>query len=83
MDLCAVYVPLSCWIMKAQQEERQRNYMYLLATEDHNLIPNATETDCPICFATVEPGEGIVLRECLHTFCRSDRKQPASQILSI
>ncbi|XP_070815219.1 ranBP-type and C3HC4-type zinc finger-containing protein 1 [Chaetodon trifascialis] len=55
---------------QAQQEERERNYLYLLATEDVNLIPNATETDCPICFSALQPGEGIVLRECLHTFCR-------------
>ncbi|KAI3369881.1 hypothetical protein L3Q82_024690, partial [Scortum barcoo] len=55
---------------QAKQEERERNYLYLLATEDQNLIPNATETDCPICFSALQPGEGIVLRECLHTFCR-------------
>ncbi|XP_041800215.1 ranBP-type and C3HC4-type zinc finger-containing protein 1 isoform X1 [Chelmon rostratus] len=55
---------------QAQQEERERNYLYLLATEDMNLIPNATEADCPICFSALQPGEGVVLRECLHTFCR-------------
>ncbi|KAF3690101.1 RanBP-type and C3HC4-type zinc finger-containing protein 1 [Channa argus] len=55
---------------QAQKEEREKNYLYLLATEDQNLIPNATEVDCPICYSTLEPGEGIVLRECLHSFCR-------------
>lgn len=55
---------------QAQQLEREQNYMYLLATEDQNLIANTTETDCPICFSPLEPGEGVVLRECLHTFCR-------------
>lgn len=55
---------------QAQQEERERNYLHLLATEDQHLIPNATATDCPICFCPLEPEEGIVLRECLHTFCR-------------
>ncbi|XP_039971788.1 ranBP-type and C3HC4-type zinc finger-containing protein 1 isoform X2 [Xiphias gladius] len=55
---------------QGRQAERERNYWNLLATEDLNLIPNATETDCPICFSNLEPGEGIVLRECLHTFCR-------------
>lgn len=65
-------VVLSFWVLKAQEEERVRNYMDFLATEDQNLISNTTETDCPICFSTVQPGEGIVLRECLHTFCRSD-----------
>nr|CBN80801.1 RanBP-type and C3HC4-type zinc finger-containing protein 1 [Dicentrarchus labrax] len=55
---------------QAQREERERNYLHLLATEGQNLIFNTTEIDCPICFSTLEPGEGIVLRECLHTFCR-------------
>ncbi|KAM9410777.1 LOW QUALITY PROTEIN: ranBP-type and C3HC4-type zinc finger-containing protein 1 [Pholidichthys leucotaenia] len=55
---------------QAQQEERERNYMHLLATEEQNLFPNPTETECPICFSPLEPGEGIILRECLHTFCR-------------
>ncbi|XP_054877147.1 ranBP-type and C3HC4-type zinc finger-containing protein 1 [Poeciliopsis prolifica] len=55
---------------QAQQLEREQNYLYLLATDDQNLITNTTETDCPICFSTLEPGDGVVLRECLHTFCR-------------
>ncbi|XP_035487945.1 ranBP-type and C3HC4-type zinc finger-containing protein 1 isoform X1 [Scophthalmus maximus] len=55
---------------QARQEEREKNYLYLLAAEEQNLIPNAMATDCPICFSTMEPGQGIVLRECLHTFCR-------------
>lgn len=58
-------------VMKAQLEERQRNYLHLLATEEQNLISNTAETDCPICFSPLQPGEGVVLRECLHTFCRS------------
>ncbi|MEQ2303706.1 hypothetical protein AMECASPLE_019671 [Ameca splendens] len=55
---------------EAQQLEREKNYMYFLATDEQNLISNTTETDCPICFSPLEPGEGVVLRECLHTFCR-------------
>ncbi|XP_040889742.1 ranBP-type and C3HC4-type zinc finger-containing protein 1 [Toxotes jaculatrix] len=55
---------------QARQAEREMNFLSLLATEEQSLIPNATETDCPICFSALEPGEGIVLRECLHTFCR-------------
>ncbi|XP_026203704.1 ranBP-type and C3HC4-type zinc finger-containing protein 1 isoform X2 [Anabas testudineus] len=55
---------------QARQEEREMNYRHLLETEHQNLIPNATEVDCPICFSSLKPGDGIVLRECLHTFCR-------------
>ncbi|RVE73071.1 hypothetical protein OJAV_G00045650 [Oryzias javanicus] len=55
---------------EAQQEERVQNYLNLLATDEQNLIINVTEADCPICFSPLQPGEGVVLRECLHTFCR-------------
>ncbi|KAM3622427.1 uncharacterized protein V6R79_024936 [Siganus canaliculatus] len=55
---------------QAQQEERERNYQNLLATEEQDVILSTTEMDCPICFSTLQPEEGIVLRECLHIFCR-------------
>ncbi|TRY62164.1 hypothetical protein TCAL_04191 [Tigriopus californicus] len=38
--------------------------------DDVNLIPNVEEFTCEICYSDYEPGEGVVLRECLHTFCR-------------
>lgn len=55
---------------QAQQEERDRNYHYLVQTDNIELIPNQEEVDCPICFTPLGPSEGVVLRECLHTFCR-------------
>lgn len=55
---------------QAQQEEREQNYHYLLETDNIELIPNQDEVDCPICFTPLAPMEGVVLRECLHTFCR-------------
>ena len=38
--------------------------------ENLNLIPNVEEFVCQICFLDIEPGDGVVLRECLHTFCK-------------
>ncbi|XP_019734926.1 ranBP-type and C3HC4-type zinc finger-containing protein 1 isoform X1 [Hippocampus comes] len=62
---------LATFIFKeVQQAERQINYLNLVQTDDQSLIPTTSETTCPICFSTLEPGEGVVLRECLHTFCR-------------
>ncbi|XP_068693963.1 ranBP-type and C3HC4-type zinc finger-containing protein 1-like [Montipora foliosa] len=52
------------------QIERQRNLDTLLQTAQQSIIPNQEEFDCGICFVPVEPGEGVVLRECLHRFCR-------------
>ena len=35
-----------------------------------DVIPNAETFECVVCFLEIEPGDGVVLRECLHTFCR-------------
>ncbi|XP_043233405.1 ranBP-type and C3HC4-type zinc finger-containing protein 1-like [Amphibalanus amphitrite] len=53
-------------------EERAARQMWgtLQAIGQQDLAPNADPFDCPICFCTMEPGEGVVLKECLHTFCR-------------
>lgn len=57
-----------------QQEEtrqRQQNYQQLLQAESADLVANTQNFDCPICFDDVLPGDGVVLRECLHMFCKS------------
>jgi hypothetical protein len=28
--------------------------------------------ECPICKSDCNPGEGIIVKDCLHTFCRYD-----------
>jgi hypothetical protein len=38
--------------------------------ENLDVIPNAETFECVVCFLEIEPGDGVVLRECLHTFCR-------------
>ncbi|CAL9704979.1 unnamed protein product [Knipowitschia caucasica] len=55
---------------QAEEDQRQKNYLNLLETDSVDLIPNREEVDCPICFTPLAPSEGVVLRECLHTFCR-------------
>ncbi|TNN78717.1 RanBP-type and C3HC4-type zinc finger-containing protein 1 [Liparis tanakae] len=55
---------------QAKQEERNTNFLHLLATEKLSLFPNAAATDCPICFSPLAAQQGVTLRECLHTFCR-------------
>lgn len=52
-------------------EERDRNYQTLMSVLMREpLIANQEEVECPICFDTIPIGEGVVLRECLHSFCR-------------
>lgn len=55
--------------------ERQRNYEELLQTDAHSLVGNTDQLDCVICLVTINPGEGAVLRECLHSFCKGCLKE--------
>lgn len=38
--------------------------------ENQAVVISPENTECPICFSDVPKGEGIMLKECLHTFCR-------------
>ncbi|KTF93210.1 hypothetical protein cypCar_00011230 [Cyprinus carpio] len=57
------------------KDERERNFQELLETDSRSLVENIDELDCAICFCTIMPGEGAVLRECLHSFCRECLKE--------
>lgn len=50
--------------------ETKTDYQNLLALNDINLVQNAEQLECPICFSDVDIGEGATLQECLHSFCR-------------
>ncbi|KAL0978212.1 hypothetical protein UPYG_G00167550 [Umbra pygmaea] len=54
----------------ALEEEREKNFLSLVETDAHSLVPNTEEVDCPVCYSSIPPGEGATLRECLHVFCR-------------
>ena len=41
-----------------------------LTADDINAVYNTKKFDCSICYAEVEPGEGLVLRGCIHEFCK-------------
>ncbi|CAB4025024.1 ranBP-type and C3HC4-type zinc finger-containing 1-like [Paramuricea clavata] len=56
---------------RSAMEERDRNFQqHMSVALRQPLIANQEETECPICFDTIPVGEGVVLRECLHIFCR-------------
>ncbi|XP_059615360.1 uncharacterized protein LOC132260947 isoform X2 [Phlebotomus argentipes] len=42
----------------------------LLNLDNADLVANIETFECPICFMKFQPGEGAILRDCLHTFCR-------------
>ncbi|XP_065485231.1 sharpin isoform X2 [Caloenas nicobarica] len=74
------------WRMRQEQEgiwqyqqaleaERQQNFQQLLRLEDEGLVPNPEGLECRICYQHVPPGAGVLLRECLHNFCRDCLRQ--------
>ncbi|MEE6462945.1 hypothetical protein FKM82_005705 [Ascaphus truei] len=60
---------------KAQEEERLQNFLHLLQLDDEVLIPNQEAIECRICYTEVQPADGVLLRECLHSFCRECLRQ--------
>ncbi|KAG7171630.1 RanBP-type and C3HC4-type zinc finger-containing protein 1-like [Homarus americanus] len=40
------------------------------ALERQGYVPNPDQFECRVCFLDVGVSEGVVLRDCLHTFCR-------------
>ena len=53
------------------ETQRQENLQQILNVHDQPLVRNTEPFTCPICFDDIQPGAGIVLRDCLHTFCES------------
>ncbi|XP_053913716.1 sharpin isoform X2 [Cuculus canorus] len=74
------------WRMQQEQEgirqyqqalevKRRENFQELLELEQEVLVPNREDLECRICFRNVPPGEGVLLRDCLHNFCRECLRQ--------
>ncbi|KAG7237009.1 hypothetical protein INR49_032940 [Caranx melampygus] len=55
---------------QAREEERRENFARLVMMDGQDLVPNPEPVDCRICYVDLQPGEGVLLRECLHCFCR-------------
>ncbi|XP_020508692.1 ranBP-type and C3HC4-type zinc finger-containing protein 1 [Labrus bergylta] len=55
---------------QAREEERRENFARLVMMDSQDLLPNPEPVDCRICYVDLQPGEGVLLRECLHCFCR-------------
>ncbi|XP_040921810.1 ranBP-type and C3HC4-type zinc finger-containing protein 1 [Toxotes jaculatrix] len=55
---------------QAREVERRENFARLVMMDGHDLVPNPEPVDCRICYVDLQPGEGVLLRECLHCFCR-------------
>ena len=51
------------------ENKRLENLQQILNVHDQPLVRNTEPFTCPICFEDIQPGVGIMLRDCLHTFC--------------
>ncbi|KAF6215403.1 hypothetical protein GE061_010155 [Apolygus lucorum] len=56
---------------KVLEEEKKLDYQKLVDLEKSDLIICTETFECPICIVEYQPYEGVVLRECLHVFCRA------------
>ncbi|KAG1714069.1 RanBP-type and C3HC4-type zinc finger-containing protein 1 [Nymphon striatum] len=56
---------------KAVEEKDLINLMEELEKlEELDLIPNTEEFECPVCLSDIPSGGGVVLKECIHNFCK-------------
>lgn len=51
-------------------ENKKDHYTELLKLDNKDLIHNEEQFECPVCFTECKSHEGVVLRECLHSFCK-------------
>lgn len=56
--------------LKKKAAPQPKIYHHLLNLDSTDLVPNSDAFECLICFTEVAIGEGVILRECLHQFCR-------------
>ncbi|XP_039285991.1 uncharacterized protein LOC111052537 isoform X2 [Nilaparvata lugens] len=52
-------------------EKLSDTYRELLELENEPVIRNPEQFECPTCFDIIEVGGGIVLKECVHSICRT------------
>ena len=46
------------------------SYKDLIRLDDVDLVTNREEFECSICLNEIKSEEGVILRECLHSFCK-------------
>uniref|UniRef100_A0A7N5KKZ6 RanBP-type and C3HC4-type zinc finger-containing protein 1 n=1 Tax=Ailuropoda melanoleuca TaxID=9646 RepID=A0A7N5KKZ6_AILME len=53
-----------------KQQQQEGNYLQHVQLDQRSLVLNTEPTECPVCYLVLAPGDAVVLRECLHAFCR-------------
>ncbi|XP_046676414.1 uncharacterized protein LOC124364747 isoform X3 [Homalodisca vitripennis] len=52
-------------------EDKLKNYQQLMVLENADLITTTEPFECCVCLVECAAQDGVVLRDCLHTFCRA------------
>lgn len=50
----------------------KERYQNLIQVDEAEAVATGEEFNCPVCVSDIDPGEGVVLRDCLHQICRLD-----------
>lgn len=56
--------------MQVEAEDKMKNYQELMTLENADLIASTAEFECSICLSWCAARDGVILRDCLHEFCR-------------
>lgn len=56
--------------LRLEEEEKRAKYESLVQAHEEGLIEPQEQFNCVICFETIQSGNGIRLKECLHEFCK-------------
>ena len=56
-------------IIMIQDDDISTQHRDLQELDNMSYIKNMTVFECPICFAEIETGQGVVLKNCLHSLC--------------
>ena len=67
---CNICLKLNCILCKAQHEGKNCQEYQEDLKDDQALVTNTKTFECPVCYGEIEPGDGVILRSCLHQFCK-------------
>lgn len=56
--------------LKPPQPRKRNSVRALLALEENDYVENRIKFECQICLSIVKEGDGLVLKNCLHEYCK-------------